>query len=141
MMEGDWAAAAQRWGELGCGYARVAALSEGDRPAAAEALAILTDLGAVRAARDLQARLRRRGMTAVPRGPRPSTAANAAGLTPRQLEVLTLLADGLTNADIAARLSVSHRTVEHHISAVLDKLTVATRGQAIAAAHRLNLVA
>jgi DNA-binding NarL/FixJ family response regulator len=119
----------------------VAALADGDRPAAVEALTILTELGAFRASRDVQARLRGRGITAVPRGPRPSTAANAAGLTARQLEVLTLLADGLTNADIATRLSVSHRTVEHHISAVMDKLDVGTRGQAIAAAHRLNLVA
>jgi DNA-binding CsgD family transcriptional regulator len=140
MMEGDWAAAAQRWAELGRGYARVAALSQGDRPAAAQALRILTELGAVRAARDLRARLRDRGMTGVPRGPRPSTAANAAGLTARQVEVLALLAEGLSNADIAARLTVSHRTVEHHVSAVLVKLAVATRGQAIVAAHRLNLV-
>ena len=140
MMDGDWAGAAQRWAELGCGYARVAALSEGDQPAVVEALRTLAELGAVRAARDLHARLRGRGITAVPRGPRPSTAANAAGLTARQLEVLTHLAEGLSNADIAARLGVSHRTVEHHISAVMDKLAVTTRGRAIAAAHRLNLI-
>jgi DNA-binding NarL/FixJ family response regulator len=84
--------------------------------------------------------LRRRGVTSVPRGPRRSTTSNAAGLTARQLEVLALLADGLTNTDIAARLTLSPKTVEHHVSAVLDKLQVATRGQAIAAAHRLNLV-
>jgi DNA-binding NarL/FixJ family response regulator len=41
--------------------------------------------------------------------------------------------------DIAARLTLSPKTVEHHVSAVLDKLQVTTRGQAIAAAHRLNL--
>jgi DNA-binding CsgD family transcriptional regulator len=141
MMQGDWAAAAAGLAELGRGYTRLAALAEGDRPAAVEALAVLTELGAARATRNVQARLRRRGMTAVPRGPRPSTAANAAGLTVRQLEVLALLADGLSNTAIADRLTVSHRTVEHHVSAVKDKLAVVTRGEVIAAAHRLNLVA
>jgi len=140
MMTGDWAAAATEWAELGCRYARLAALAEGDRPAAVAALAGLTELGALRAMRTVQTRLRRRGMPSVPRGPRPSTVANAAGLTVRQLEVLALLAEGLSNADIAARLTVSHRTVENHVSAVKDKLAVSTRGQAIAAAHRLNLV-
>ena len=109
------------------------------RPAAAEALRVLTDLGAVRAAQRVRAELRRRGVSGVPRGPRASTTTNAAGLTARQLEVLGLLAKGLTNADIAARLTLSPKTVEHHVSAVLDKLQVTTRGQAIAAAHRLNL--
>jgi DNA-binding CsgD family transcriptional regulator len=131
---------AARWAELGCRYTRLFALAEGDRPAAVEALAALTELGAVQAVRFIRARLRRRGVTAVPRGPRPSTAANAAGLTDRQLEVLALLADGLSNAAIAARLTVSHRTVENHLSAVKQKLAVTTRGQAIAAAHRLKLV-
>ena len=56
------------------------------------------------------------------------------------MDVLRLLADGLTNSDIAARLTLSHKTVEHHVAAVLDKLKVATRGQAIAAAHRMKLV-
>jgi DNA-binding NarL/FixJ family response regulator len=56
------------------------------------------------------------------------------------MEVLRLLADGLTNTDIAARLVLSHKTVEHHVAAVLDKFEVATRGQAIAAAHRMKLV-
>ncbi len=140
MMRGEWAAAAQRWTELGRRYARVAAQSGGDRTATIEALRTLSELGAVRVARDLRMRLRGRGMAAVPRGPRPPTAANPAGLTPRQLEVLSLLGEGLSNADIAARLSVSHRTVEHHMSAVMDKLAVATRVQAIAAAHRLKLI-
>ena len=118
LMDGEWAAAATRWAELGRRYTRLGALAEGDRPAAVEALAVLAELGAVRAARHLQTWLRRRGMTAVPRGPRPSTAANAAGLTARQLEVLALLAEGLSDAAIATRLTVSHRTVEHHVAAV-----------------------
>ncbi|GIH22720.1 LuxR family transcriptional regulator [Acrocarpospora phusangensis] len=140
MVGGDWAGAAAEWARRGGEYARVEALSAGDRPAVSEALRILDDLGAVAAARRLRAELRGRGVTGVPRGPRPSTAANAASLTPRQAEVLGLLAEGLSNSDIALRLTLSPKTVEHHISAVLDKLNAATRGQAVATAHRLNLV-
>ena len=139
LIDGDWERAAQAWADKGLGYARVNALSNGDAAAAAEAIRILADLGAVRATQRVRAELRRRGVSGVPRGPRASTATNAAGLTARQLEVLGLLAEGLTNTDIAARLTLSTKTVEHHVSAVLDKLQVTTRGQAIAAAHRLNL--
>jgi DNA-binding CsgD family transcriptional regulator len=140
LMEGDWEGAATAWANLGRAYARVDALAKGDATAAAEALRILDRLGAVRAAGRVRADLRRRGVTGVPRGPRASTTSNAAGLTRRQMEVLRLLADGLTNTDIAAQLTLSHKTVEHHVAAVLDKLKVATRGQAIAAAHRMKLV-
>ena len=63
----------------------------------------------------------------VPHGPREATRANPAGLTARQLEVLALLAEGLTNAEIADRLVVSPRTAEHHVAAVLTKLGAATR--------------
>ena len=58
----------------------------------------------------------------MPHGPRAPTRANPAGLTARQLEVLSLLAAGLTNAEIADRLVVSPRTAEHHVAAVLAKL-------------------
>ncbi|MFD0517479.1 helix-turn-helix domain-containing protein [Paractinoplanes durhamensis] len=75
----------------------------------------------------------------MPRGPRPATAADPTGLTGRQREVLALLAEGLSNADIAARLTLSAKTVDHHVSAVLTKLGVPNRGQAAAAARRLNI--
>jgi len=90
-------------------------------------------------ARRLRAGLRDRGLP-VPRGPRRSTAADPAGLTTRQAEVLTLLADGLSNAQIAARLTVSVKTVDHHVSAVLGKLGVPSRGQAAAIARRRGLI-
>ena len=122
-----------------CPYARAEALSFGDAAAVAEALRIYDRLGAVRPARRLRAGLRERGMR-VPRGPRPSTVADPTGLTNRQHEVLVLLADGLTNADIAARLTLSAKTVDHHVSAVLGKLGVPTRGQAAAAARRRGLL-
>lgn len=52
------------------------------------------------------------------------------GLTPRQLEVLALLGEGATNAEIAARLVVSEKTVDHHVSAVLAKLGARNRREA-----------
>jgi DNA-binding CsgD family transcriptional regulator len=139
MINGDWAGAAA-WDGRGAAYLRIDALSAGDRTAAAEALRLLDGLGAERAAQRLRARLRQRGVTGVPRGPRPPTAAHPAGLTTRQAQVLALLAEGMSNADIADTLILSRTTVEHHISALLDKLGATSRGQATAIAHRLNLV-
>jgi DNA-binding CsgD family transcriptional regulator/tetratricopeptide (TPR) repeat protein len=139
LIDGDWRGAADEWARRECPYARAEALSAGDADAVAEALRIYDRLGAGRAARRLRAGLRERGLR-VPRGPRPSTAADPTGLTSRQHEVLLLLADGLSNADIAARLTLSAKTVDHHVSAVLGKLGVPTRGQATAAARRRGLL-
>ena len=61
-------------------------------------------------------------------------------LTPREQEVLAMLCQRLTNAEIAARLFLSHRTVEDHVSRLLDKLNVANRREAAAMAVRLGLV-
>jgi DNA-binding NarL/FixJ family response regulator len=77
----------------------------------------------------------------VPRGPRPSTRENPAGLTARELEVLELVTEGLRNAEIAERLFLSEKTVGHHVSAILRKLDVRTRGQASAEARRLGIAA
>jgi DNA-binding NarL/FixJ family response regulator len=76
----------------------------------------------------------------VPRGPRTSTRENPAGLTTRELEVLALVAEGLRNAQIAERLIVAPRTVDHHVSAILRKLDAPNRGQAAAAAIHLGLL-
>jgi two-component system, OmpR family, response regulator len=64
-----------------------------------------------------------------------------AELTPRELEVLQLLAEGLTQPQIARRLVISPRTVGTHIQNLLGKLDVHSRAQAVALAHRLGLVA
>jgi DNA-binding NarL/FixJ family response regulator len=84
--------------------------------------------------------LRQRGVRAASRGPRASTRANAAGLTRRQMEVLRLIDRGLSNAEIAERLCLSVKTVDHHVSAILAKLEASTRGEAAARARRSGLV-
>ena len=68
------------------------------------------------------------------------TRANPAGLTPRELDVLALIAGDLTNAQIAARLFLSPRTVDHHVSSILTKLGVDSRGTAKSAAESMGLV-
>src|SRR5204863_4429293 len=99
----------------------------------------LQALGATAAAAIVARRLRARGARGVPRGPRPRTRENPAGLTAREVEVLALLANGLRNAQIAQQLVVSEKTVDHHVSAILRKLAVHTRGEAGAeAAARAN---
>ena len=100
---------------------------------------MLDGLGARPAATLARRRLRELGVVQVPRGPAASTRTNPAGLTERQAEILRLLVAGMTNAEIAARLVVSVRTVDHHVSAVLQKLGVATRREAAAAVAALGL--
>jgi DNA-binding CsgD family transcriptional regulator len=140
LLADDWRAAAAAWSELGCPYHQALALTCGDQDEALlEALALLDGLGARQTAQRLRRQLRQRGHRHVPRGPTRATAANPAGLTGRQVEVLELLAQGLSNPEIAARLSLSAKTVEHHVSALLAKLEVGSRRQAAAAARRLGI--
>jgi DNA-binding CsgD family transcriptional regulator/tetratricopeptide (TPR) repeat protein len=139
-LEGEWRLAAKAWAELGCPYEQADALSCADDDSALlDALSRFDRLGAVPAARRLRRRLSGRGNVRVPRGPRPATLTNPAGLTARQLEILTLLAARLTNSEIAARLSLSVRTVDHHVAAVLTKLAVSSRHEAALAARRLGI--
>ena len=70
-------------------------------------------------------------MTGIPRGARPAARTHPAGLTGRQADVLGLIATGLSNAEIAGRLFISPKTVEHHVSAIFAKLGVTSRTQAI----------
>lgn len=139
-MAGDWRAAAHAWKQLGCPYEQALALLDGDEAAQRDALAIFEQLGATPAAEIARQRLRRAGARGLPRGPRPATVANPAGLTPRQLEVLLLLAEGLSNPQIAERLSTSLKTVEHHVSMVLAKLPARSRAEAARLAVQLGLL-
>lgn len=136
---GDWRSAARCWEQLGCGYMQAVALMDGDDDARRDALARLTAMGAEATARLCRAQMRRAGVRGMSRGPRASTSANPAGLTTRERHVMALLAKGLSNAEIAGRIVRSEKTVEHHISAILRKLDVCSRGEAIAVASRLGL--
>ena len=139
-LRGDWMAAAQGWDELGCPYEAALALAEsGEKAALEHALARLQRLGAVPAARGTAQRLRRLGVRSIARGPRRSTIGNPGQLTSRQIEILELLREGLTNAEIGARLYITPKTVAHHVSALLGKLDVGSRKQAAAEAVRLGL--
>ncbi len=139
-LAGECAKAAMLWTDLGCPYDAALALAQSDRePELRRALDELHRLGAEPAARIVARRLRTMGALDIPRGPNRATAANPSALTSRELEVLALLAEGLRNAEIAERLVVSSRTVEHHVSAILTKLGARTRGEAGAAALRLGL--
>lgn len=141
LIGGDWKTAAAAWEEIGCPYERAFALSHGDETAMLEALTVFDELQARPMASRLRAEMRARGVGAIPRGPRPDTLLNPAGLTSRQVEVLKLLVEGRSNAQIAASLNISPRTAEHHVAAVLSKLGAPTRARAIAKAARLGLLA
>lgn len=99
----------------------------------------LRALGALPAGRVAARALRSLGARGIDRGPRPATRRHPGGLTVREVEVLELLAEGLRNAEIAERLVISSRTVEHHVAAILRKLDAHTRGHAVARFAELDL--
>jgi DNA-binding CsgD family transcriptional regulator/tetratricopeptide (TPR) repeat protein len=141
-LAGDPERAAERWAELDSPYDSALALAGSDeKETLLRARESLLELGAEPAAAIVTRRLRELGVRGLPRGPRASTRDNPAGLTSRELEVLELVAEGFRNAEIAGRLVVSPRTVDHHVSTILRKLGVRTRAQASAEAARLSLAA
>lgn len=70
----------------------------------------------------------------------PLLARPSQALTPREVEILSLLAEGLANKTIAARLGISEHTVKTHVTSVFAKLDVSTRAEAVAIAARLGLI-
>jgi DNA-binding NarL/FixJ family response regulator len=104
-----------------------------------ESLEILEHLGAGPLAAIVRQRLRGLGARGIPRGPRASTRDNPAGLTAREVQVLTLLVRGHTNNELAQRLHVSAKTIDHHVSSILEKLAVRSRTEAVTAAFELGI--
>jgi DNA-binding CsgD family transcriptional regulator/tetratricopeptide (TPR) repeat protein len=134
--------AATAWEVLGCPYEQAAALTDSDQESDLRAaLAIFERLGATPAASLVRQRLRHCGARGIPRGPRPTTRGNALGLTRRQMQILDLVAQGLANGEIADRLFISPKTVDHHVSAILGKLAVQSRGEAAAVARARGILA
>lgn len=132
--------AAAAWEAIGSPYQQGLALADGVHEAdLRRALELFRSLGARPAADLVVRRLRAIGARGIPRGPRAHTQGNPAGLTRRQLEVVALLGQGLRNVDIAERLVVSPKTVDHHVSAILRKLGVSNRVAAAEKAARLGL--
>lgn len=139
-MSGDWQRAAEQWVRLGCPYEQARALADGDTAAQLSALEIFDRLGAAPAAATLRQRMRGGGMRRIPRGPRATTRRNRFGLTVREMEILACVAIGLSNGRIGARLHVSPKTVDHHVSSVLSKLGATTRAEAAEIARVQNLL-
>ncbi|MFG2476652.1 helix-turn-helix transcriptional regulator [Streptomyces fagopyri] len=134
-LAGDWAGAAARWDTLGCPYDAALARLSGDAPALHQALAAFESLGARAAVARTRAVMRTRGVRPIRRGPRAATRANPYGLTNRELDVLKLLNEDLSDAEIAARLYITPKTAGHHVGAVLNKLGVHTRHEAARKLH------
>jgi DNA-binding CsgD family transcriptional regulator/tetratricopeptide (TPR) repeat protein len=139
-LDGDWAGAARFWRDLDCPYeAALALLDAAEEDALREALEILTGLRAAAVIRVARRKMRELGIRSIPAGPRTATREHPLGLTRREHEVLDLLVDGRTNAEIAGQLFISAKTVDHHVSAVLAKLGAPSRTVAASEAVRLGL--
>lgn len=139
-LSGHWDLAAAEWNARGCPWEMAVALLDGDEAAIRESFAIFERLdskpGMARAAR----RLRERGARGIPRGPYAASRSNPAGLSGREVEVLSGLAEGLRNVDIAERLFISPKTVERHVTAILTKLDSRDRDEAVRAAIQIGLL-
>ena len=136
----DWQEASRLWTILGCPYETALALHDaGDEAALRQALKIFTGLGAPAAIQLTRHKMRTLGIRSIPAGPRTATRADPLGLTRREREVLELICAGHINAEIAAKLFLSTKTVNHHVSAVSAKLGTPTRQAAAAHAAQFGL--
>jgi DNA-binding CsgD family transcriptional regulator/tetratricopeptide (TPR) repeat protein len=127
----DLTAEVKRWDALGCTYDAALALADAtDERRLRESVRRLDALGARAASALVRRRMRTLGIRSVPTGAHATTRAHPHGLTRREQEVLELVRTGCSNDEIARRLVISSRTVDHHVSAVLGKLGVRTRHDA-----------
>jgi DNA-binding CsgD family transcriptional regulator len=141
-LDGDVQGAAAEFERLGTPYEAALALTEtGDEACARRGLDMLDRMGATVVADKVRLDLRASGMKGVPARRRRSTLGNPVGLTSRQVDVLRLLEGGLTNAELATRLYLSAKTVDHHVSAILTKLDVANRRDAVRRGRELGIIA
>jgi DNA-binding CsgD family transcriptional regulator len=128
------------WEKMGSPYEMALSLFEGTEDDKRRALLIVQELGADAVYQKLKMDMRTSGIKRIPRGLRESTKTNPAQLTNRELDILSLLKEGIQNKEIAGRLFVSSKTVDHHISSILFKLDVNTRNKAVKEAMRLGII-
>ena len=140
VIEGEPMAAAELWAEIGCPYERAIALAHGDTNARLEALEIVEALGATAVAAKLRQELSDQGVAA-PSGWGAETKDHRVDLTARQAEILSLLAEGLSDVEMADRLFLTPRLVEHHLAALMSKLESSSRKEALATAAEFGLLA
>ena len=131
---------ASAWEKLGCSYEQALCLFEGRDYDKRKALSIMQHLGASGVSEKFKMEMRSSGIKKIPRGLRASTKFNPAQLTNRELEVLQLLKTGIQNKEIAEALFISPKTVDHHISSILFKLSVSSRSKAVTEAARLGIL-
>ena len=139
-MDGDLERAAAFWRDHGCPYEEADALGDSDHEDdLRRAFGILDGLGARPRQLMVVQKLRELGVKNLPRSSRAATKANPAGLTAREVEVASCLVEHLTNDEIAARLYISPKTVDHHVSSVLSKLGVSSRREAARRVEELEI--
>lgn len=137
--QADIAVAAACWKKLGCPYEQALVLYEGKEDDKRRAIDILQKLGADTVVQKLKFEMRSSGIKSIPRGSRKSTQSNPANLTGRELGVLQLLKEGLQNKEIAMKLFISPKTVDHHLTSIFFKLDVNSRAKAVQEAGRLGI--
>ncbi len=149
-LPGAWDQVAEAWAGLSEPYpagqallhAAEAALAGGDRDGAAERLQraalLASEVGASPLAEQITL-LARRARIRLAGDDAPEDAIGTLGLTEREIEVLRLVAAGRSNREIAGELFISPKTASVHVSNILGKLNVASRGEAAATAHTLHL--
>ena len=140
-LDGRHLEAAAGWAKLEAPFDQAMELVASEQPdALRQGLGILDRLGADAVAARLRQDLRDRGVAGIPARARSATLSNPAGLTARELEVLALLDEGLSNSELAGRLYISPKTADHHVSSILAKLRVPDRRQAARAGRELGML-
>jgi len=128
------------WEGLGCSYQQALVLFEGRESDKRKAISIVQNLNANAVYQKMKFEMRASGIKKIPRGVNKTTQLNPSLLTRREVDVLQLLKEGLQNKEIASKLFISAKTVEHHISAILFKLDVNSRTKAVREAARLEII-
>jgi DNA-binding CsgD family transcriptional regulator len=138
--KGDIISDVALWEEWSSPYEQALALFEGNDADKKRALTMVQALGAGAVYEKMKLEMRSSGIKSIPRGIRKTTRSNAAHLTGRELDVLKSLKEGLQNKEIADKLFISPKTVDHHISSILLKLGVNSRTKAVREAIHMEII-